>query len=65
MKFQGVLMTTEETHNMAIAALNSLKEAVVEELRKKALLGQYAIINCDGKACRVPASEALKIAENN
>lgn len=56
-------MTTEETHKMALAALDCLREAVREELRKKALLGQYAIINRDGKPCRVPAGEALKIAE--
>ena len=56
-------MTTEETHNMSLVALECLKKAVLEELRKKALLGHYAIINRDGKACRVPASEALKIAE--
>ncbi len=57
-------MTTKETHSMAIKGLECLKEAVLEELRKKALLGQYAIINRDGKACRVPAKEALKIAES-
>jgi hypothetical protein len=56
-------MTTKETHKMAIEGLECLKEAVMEELRKKALLGQYAIINRDGKACRVPAKEALKIAK--
>lgn len=56
-------MTTKETHSMAIKGLECLKEAVLEELRKKALLGQYAIINRDGKTCRVPAKEALKIAE--
>jgi hypothetical protein len=55
-------MTTEEAHKMSMAALDCLKEAVIDELRKKALLGQYAIINRDGKACRVPASEALRIA---
>ena len=56
-------MTTKETHNMSITGLECLREAVRQELRKKALLGQYAIINRDGKACRVPAEEALKIAE--
>ena len=56
-------MTTKETHSMAVKGLECLKKAVREELRKKALLGQYAIINRDGKACRVPAKEALKIAE--
>jgi len=56
-------MTTKETHNMAVTGLKCLQKAVREELRKKALLGQYAIINRDGKACRVPAKEALQIAE--
>jgi len=56
-------MTTKETHSMAIRGLECLKQAVIEELQKKTLLGQYAIINRDGKACRVPAKEALKIAE--
>lgn len=56
-------MTTKETHNMAIRGLKCLQQAVMEELQKKALLGQYAIIHRDGKACRVPAKEALKIAE--
>ena len=57
-------MTTKETHSMSVTGLECLRKAVREELRKKALLGQYAIINRDGKACRVPAKEALKIAEN-
>ena len=56
-------MTTKETHSMAIRGLECLKQAVMEELQKKALLGQYAIINRDGKACRVPAKEELRIAE--
>ena len=58
-------MTTKETHSMAIEGLECLKEAVIEELRKKALLGQYAIISRDGKACRVPAKEALTIARGS
>ena len=56
-------MTTNETHNMAIKGLECLKNAVREELQKKALLGQFVIINRDGRACRVPAKEALRIAE--
>ena len=56
-------MTTKETHSIAIEGLECLREAVLEELRKKALLGQHAIINRDGKACRIPAKEALQIAE--
>ena len=56
-------MTTKETQDFSIAALESLRKSVLEVFRKKALLGQYAIINRNGKACRVPAREALKIAE--
>jgi len=47
---------------MAIVAGRCLREAVREELRKKALLGQYVIINRNGKACRVSAKQALKMA---
>ncbi len=56
-------MTTNETHDMALKGLECLKNAVREELQKKALLGQFVIINRDSKACRVPATEALRIAE--
>jgi hypothetical protein len=48
---------------MAIEAGKCLRKAVQEELRKKALLGQYVIINRNGKACRVSAKQALKIAK--
>jgi hypothetical protein len=47
---------------MATIALRCLRKAVREELKKKALLGQYVIINRKGRACRVSAKEALKIA---
>jgi hypothetical protein len=47
---------------MATIAGRCLREAVREELRKKALLGQYVIINRNGKACRVSAKQALKMA---
>ena len=46
-----------------MTALESLRKAVLQELRKKALLGQDAIICRNGKSCRVSAKEALKIAE--
>ncbi len=49
---------------MAIVAGRCLQEAVREELHKKALLGQYVIINRNGKACRVSAKQALKIANS-
>jgi hypothetical protein len=48
---------------MVIEAGKCLQKAVQEELKRKALLGQYVIINRNGKACRVPAKEALKIAK--
>ena len=56
-------MSTETISEMTVVAGECLKRAVRKELRKKAMLGQYAIINRDGKPCRVPAAEALKIAE--
>jgi hypothetical protein len=56
-------MSTKKISEMTVVAGECLKNAVQEELRKKALLGQYAVINRDGKACRVPAKEALRIAE--
>ena len=47
---------------MAIVAGRCLQKAVREELQRKALLGQYVIINRNGKACRISAKQALKIA---
>jgi len=58
-------VTTKQTSKMAIAALKCLRKAVLEELRKKALLGQYVIIDRNGKACRVSAKQALKIAKTS
>lgn len=48
---------------MAIEAVKCLQKAVREELKRKALLGQYVIINRNGKASRIQAKEALKIAK--
>jgi hypothetical protein len=56
-------VTTKKISKMTAVAGECLREAVLEELRKKALLGQHAIIYRDGKSCRIPATEALKIAE--
>ena len=56
-------MVTKETHKMAITAGRCLRKAVREELQRKALLGQYVIINRNGKACRVLAKQALKMAK--
>lgn len=56
-------MSTKKISKLTADAGECLKKAVREEYRKKALLGQYVIINRNGKACRIPAKEALKIAE--
>ena len=56
-------MTTKETHKMALLGEKCLRKAVREEFKRKALLGQYVIINRNGQACRVPAEEALKMTE--
>jgi hypothetical protein len=55
-------MSTKKISERSEATWNCLKEAVYNELRKKALLGQYAIIQRDGKTCRITAEEALKMA---
>lgn len=55
-------MKTKQMSKMATEAGRCLQKAVREELKKKALLGQYVIINRNGKACRVLAKDALKIA---
>ncbi len=55
-------MKTKRMSKMAIEAGRCLRKAVREELQRKALLGQYVIINRNGKACRVSAKQALKMA---
>jgi len=57
-------MTTKQTSKMATEALKCLREAVQEEFQRKALLGQYVIINRNGKACRVSAKQALKMTKS-
>ena len=56
-------MNTIKPSKMAIEAGKCLQKAVREELERKALLGQYVIINRNGKACRISAKQALKIAK--
>jgi hypothetical protein len=56
-------MTTKETDKMAMEAGRCLKKAVREELKRKALFGQYVIINRNGKPCRISAKQALKMAK--
>ncbi len=55
-------MKTKRMSKMAIEAGRCLRKAVREELQRKALLGQYVIINRNGKACRISAKQALKMA---
>jgi len=57
-------MRTKKISKMTAVAGEGLKKAVREELRIKASLGQFVIINRDGKPCRVPASQALKSADH-
>ena len=56
-------MSTPNISKSSEDAWKCLREAVYNELKKKALLGQYAIIHRDGKACRVPAQQALQIVK--
>ena len=56
-------MTTKRPSKMTVEAGRRLRKAVQEELRRKALLGQYVIISRNSKACRVSAKEALKMAK--
>ena len=56
-------MTTKRPSKMAIEAGRCLRKAVREELRKKALLGQYVIINRNGKPYRVSAKQVLKMTK--
>lgn len=56
-------MTTKQTDKMAIVAGRCLRKAVRQELQRKALLGQYVIINRNGKPFRVSAKQALKMAQ--
>jgi len=56
-------MNTKQMSKMAIEAGRCLRKAVREELERKALLGQYVIINRNGKCCRVSAKQALKMAK--
>jgi len=57
-------MNTKQMSKMAVVAGRCLTKAVREELKRKALLGQYVIISRNGKACRVSAQQALKIARS-
>lgn len=56
-------MSTKQISKFTMVAGKCLEEAVHEELKRKALLGQYVVIERNGKPCRIPAKEALKIAK--
>lgn len=56
-------MVNRKPSKMAKDAERCLQQAVREELRRKAQLGQYVIINRNGKACRISAKQALKMAK--
>jgi hypothetical protein len=58
-------MSTKKISKMTLEGLECLREAVREELEKKAMLGQYCIISRDGKTCRVLAEEALKMIHSD
>lgn len=49
---------------MAIEACKCLQKAVQEELERKALLGQYVIINRNNKPWRIPAKQALEMTKS-
>jgi|GEM_PF-6716743 len=51
-----------ETMRTALQAEQCLREAVIEEYRHKAKLGQYVVIERDGRPCKIPAEEALQEA---
>jgi chaperone required for assembly of F1-ATPase len=53
-------MVTNTTKKMAQEAGQALQVAVYKEILKKSKLDQYAIIQKDGKPCRVPAKELIK-----
>lgn len=57
-------MKTNRMSKMAIEAGKCLQEAVHEELKRKALLGQYVIINRNNKPWRIPAKQALKMTKS-
>jgi hypothetical protein len=57
-------MAAKQISKMAMLAGKCLQKAVKEEFQRKAALGQYVIINRNGKACRVSAKQALKMAKS-
>ena len=58
-------MSEEDVLKKVEEARQCLKQAVHDELAKKARLGQDVIINRHGKPYRISAEEALRIQEAN
>ena len=56
-------MVRDNTDKMFKEAGKILHMAVQEELLKKSKLGQYAIIEKNGKPCRILASAIIKEAQ--
>jgi hypothetical protein len=53
-------MVSPKTDKMFEQAGEIFQQAINEELLKKSKLGQYAIVERDGKPCRILASELIK-----
>jgi hypothetical protein len=56
-------MKKTQMSKMAMEAGKCLQKAVREELKRKALLGQYVIINRNNKPYRILAKEVLKMTK--
>ncbi len=56
-------MSNSKPSKTAEDALRCMKQAVHDELVKKAKLGQDVIINRDGQPYKISAAEALRIQE--
>ena len=63
-ELSGVLMSTKKMSKFMAESLECLQDAVRKEYEKKALLGLDVIVSRNGKACRIPAKEALKNAKS-
>ncbi len=57
-------MVRDSTDKMFKEAGEMLQMAVYEEMLRKSKLGQYAIIEQNGKTCRILASEIIKNMHN-
>ncbi|MDQ7001979.1 MAG: hypothetical protein Q9N02_04750 [Ghiorsea sp.] len=47
----------EQTRDLSKKAVHALKQAVHDALEKKQKLGQYAVIDCNGKPTHVSSSD--------